>query len=78
MSGRVNLDRWGPHFLAAKREGVSLTEYARSRGLSRHTGNYADGPKKEDSTSYLVYVKTQTVACGLLNSSALLMHLPPM
>ena len=37
MSGRVNLDRWGPHLLAAKREGMSLTEYARSRGLSRHT-----------------------------------------
>ena len=37
MSSRVNLDRWGPHLLAAKREGKSLTEYARSRGLSRHT-----------------------------------------
>lgn len=37
MSGKVNLERWGPHLLAAKREGKSLTEYARSRGLSRHT-----------------------------------------
>ena len=37
MSGKVNLDRWGPHLLVAKREGKSLTEYARSRGLSRYT-----------------------------------------
>ena len=37
MSSKVNLDRWEPHLLAAKREGKSLTEYARSRGLSRHT-----------------------------------------
>ena len=37
MSGKVNLDRWGPHLLAARREGKSLTEYARERGLSRHT-----------------------------------------
>lgn len=37
MSGKVNLDRWGPHLLAAKREGKSLTEYARSRSLSRYT-----------------------------------------
>jgi len=37
MSGKVNLDRWRPHLLAAKREGKSLTQYARSRGLSRHT-----------------------------------------
>jgi hypothetical protein len=37
MSGKVNLDRWGPHLLAAKREGKSLTQYARSRGLSRYT-----------------------------------------
>ena len=37
MSGKVNLDRWGPHLLAAKREGRSLTEYASSRGLSRYT-----------------------------------------
>jgi len=37
MSGKVNLDRWGPHLQAAEREGKSLTEYARSRGLSRYT-----------------------------------------
>jgi hypothetical protein len=37
MSGKVNLDRWGPHLQAARREGKSLTEYARDRGLSRHT-----------------------------------------
>lgn len=37
MSGKVDLDRWAPHLLAAKREGKSLTRYARSRGLSRHT-----------------------------------------
>jgi len=37
MSGKVNLDRWGPHLQAAKREGKSLTQYAHSRGLSRHT-----------------------------------------
>jgi len=37
MSGKVNLDRWGPHLQAAKREGKSLTQYARSRGLSRYT-----------------------------------------
>ncbi|MFM9969160.1 MAG: hypothetical protein ACKVQK_12270 [Burkholderiales bacterium] len=34
MSGRVNLDRWGPHLVAAKREGVSLAQYARVNGLS--------------------------------------------
>ena len=37
MSGKVNLDRWGPHLLAAQREGKSLTQYARSHGLSRYT-----------------------------------------
>jgi hypothetical protein len=37
MSGKVNLDRWGPHLEAAKREGKSLTQYARSHGLSRYT-----------------------------------------
>lgn len=37
MSGKVNLERWMPHLEAAKREGKSLTQYARSRGLSRHT-----------------------------------------
>lgn len=33
----VNLDRWTPHLMAAKREGKTLTQYARKRGLSRHT-----------------------------------------
>lgn len=28
MSGKVKLDRWGPHLLEAKREGKSLTQYA--------------------------------------------------
>lgn len=37
MSGKVNLDRWSPHLAAAKREGKTLTQYARSRGPSRHT-----------------------------------------
>ena len=34
---KVNLERWGPHLAAAKREGVSLAQYAHSHGLSRHT-----------------------------------------
>jgi hypothetical protein len=37
MSGKVNLDRWTPHLAAARREGKTLTQYARERGLSRHT-----------------------------------------
>ena len=37
MSGKVNLDRWGPHLAAAKREGVSLAQYARVHRLSRYT-----------------------------------------
>jgi len=37
MSGKVNLDRWSPHLAAAKREGKTVTQYARGRGLSRHT-----------------------------------------
>jgi hypothetical protein len=37
MSGKVNLVRWAPHLLAAKREGVTLARYARSRGLSPYT-----------------------------------------
>jgi hypothetical protein len=37
MSGKVNLDRWAPHLMAAKREGKTLTRYARNHGLSRHT-----------------------------------------
>ena len=35
MSGKVNLDRWVPNLEAARREGVTLAQYARSRGLSR-------------------------------------------
>jgi hypothetical protein len=37
MSGKVNLDRWEPHLAAAKREGVSLAQYAKAHGLSRYT-----------------------------------------
>ena len=37
MSGKVDLDRWGPHLRAARRSGKTLTEYAREQGLSRHT-----------------------------------------
>lgn len=37
MSGKVNLDRWSPHLAAARDEGKTLSEYARGRGLSRHT-----------------------------------------
>lgn len=37
MSGKVNLDRWGPHLVAAKREGKTLAQYARERGLSPYT-----------------------------------------
>jgi len=37
MSGKVNLDRWSAHVAAAKREGKTLTQYARERGVSRHT-----------------------------------------
>ena len=37
MSGKVDLDRWSPHLAAARRAGKTLTQYARSRGLSRHT-----------------------------------------
>jgi len=37
MTGKVNLDRWTAHLAAARREGKNLTQYARSRGLSRHT-----------------------------------------
>ena len=37
MSGRVNLDRWRPHLAAARREGVSLAQYAKDHGLSRYT-----------------------------------------
>lgn len=37
MSGKVNLDRWMPHLVAAKREGRSLAAYARKHGLSQYT-----------------------------------------
>ena len=37
MSGKVDLDRWGPHLRAARRSGETLTQYAREQGLSRHT-----------------------------------------
>jgi len=37
MSGKVNLDRWEPHLAAAKREGITLAQYARSHGLSQYT-----------------------------------------
>ena len=37
MSGKVDLDRWGPHLRAARRTGKTLTQYAREQGLSRHT-----------------------------------------
>ena len=37
MSGKVNLDRWIPHLNAAKREGISLAQYAKTHGLSRYT-----------------------------------------
>ncbi len=37
MSGKVNVGRWSPHLVAAQREGKSLKQYARERGLSAHT-----------------------------------------
>jgi hypothetical protein len=37
MSGKVNLDRWHPHLAAAKREGKTLSQYAREKGVSAHT-----------------------------------------
>jgi hypothetical protein len=37
MTGKVNLDRWSPHLAGAHREGKSLKQYARERGLSAHT-----------------------------------------
>jgi hypothetical protein len=37
MSGKVNLDRWGPHLRAAKRQGKSVKQYAAERGLSPYT-----------------------------------------
>jgi hypothetical protein len=37
MSGKVNLDRWGPHVRAAKRQGKSVKQYAAEHGLSPYT-----------------------------------------
>jgi hypothetical protein len=37
MTGKVNLARWSPHLAAAHREGKSLAQYARERGLSAYT-----------------------------------------
>lgn len=37
MSGKVNLDRWGPHLRAAKRQGKSVKQYAAEHGLSPYT-----------------------------------------
>ncbi len=35
--GQIDLKRWRPHLRAAKGAGVSLAQYARKHGLSRHT-----------------------------------------
>lgn len=37
MTGKVRLDRWGPHLRAAEQAGKTLTQYAGEHGLSRHT-----------------------------------------
>ncbi len=37
MSGTVNLERWGPHLRAAKRQGKSVKQYAAEHGLSPYT-----------------------------------------
>lgn len=37
MSGKVNLDRWGPHLRAAKRQGKSIKQYAADHRLSPYT-----------------------------------------
>ncbi|MGH7423257.1 MAG: IS66 family insertion sequence element accessory protein TnpA [Candidatus Methylomirabilales bacterium] len=34
---RVNVERWRGHLAAAQRRGVTLAQYAREQGLSRHT-----------------------------------------
>ena len=34
---QVDLKRWRPHLRAAKAAGVTLAQYAREHGLSRHT-----------------------------------------
>lgn len=36
-TNKVDLGRWKPHLEAAKREGKTIAQYARVRGLSRHT-----------------------------------------
>lgn len=33
----VNVERWKPHLDEARKQGVSLAQYAREHGLSRHT-----------------------------------------
>jgi transposase-like protein len=35
--GQIDMKRWRPHLRAAKAAGVSLAQYARKHGLSRHT-----------------------------------------
>ena len=37
MSGKVDLERWGPHLAAAKRQGKSIKQYAAEQGLSPYT-----------------------------------------
>ncbi|MGH9575812.1 MAG: IS66 family insertion sequence element accessory protein TnpA [Terriglobales bacterium] len=34
---KVNVERWRGHLVAAQKRGVSLAQYARENGLSRHT-----------------------------------------
>lgn len=34
---QINLKKWGSHLQAARTAGVSLAQYARKHGLSRHT-----------------------------------------
>ena len=34
MSGKVDLERWGPHLAAAKCQGKSIKRYAAEQGLS--------------------------------------------
>ena len=35
--GQIDLKRWRPHLRAARAAGMSLAQYARKHGLSRHT-----------------------------------------
>lgn len=37
MSGKVDLERWGPHLAAAKRQGKSIKRYAAEHGVSPYT-----------------------------------------